>query len=237
MADGKCTALPPIRPDEQKHSAQADCVGLARLIAFKRNSFRVPRFPEAPMISPSEEVRMSGSVGSRLAVLGVSALLVSIAAGAAADGLQVGNQAPAFSMVGSDGKTYTLDQFKGKSAVVIAWFPKAFTGGCTKECKSMRESSKQLHELKVAYFTASVDTPELNKKFAESLDLDYPILSDPDKTVANAYGVMSPRGFANRWTFYIDKEGIIRGIDKSVNAPQAGPDIAAKVKGLKLAAD
>ncbi len=134
---------------------------------------------------------MSRSIGQRIATLGVSTLLVSIAAGAAAADLQVGDQAPAFSMVGSDGKTYTLDQFRGKSAVVLAWFPKAFTGGCTKECKSMRENSKQLHALKVAYFTASVDTPELNKKFAESLDLDYPILSDPDKTAANAYGVMS----------------------------------------------
>jgi peroxiredoxin Q/BCP len=98
----------------------------------------------------------------------------------------------------------------------------------------MRANSKQLHELKVAYFTASVDTPELNKKFAESLELDYPILSDPEKTAATAYGVISPRGFANRWTFYIDKEGIIRAIDKSVKAPQAGQDIAAKIKELKL---
>jgi thioredoxin-dependent peroxiredoxin len=170
-------------------------------------------------------------------MVGVGLLLVSMAAGAAAVELKAGDQAPAFSMVGSDGKTYTLDQFKGKSAVVIAWFPKAFTGGCTKECKSLRENSKQLHELKAAYFTASVDTPEVNKKFAESLDLDYPILSDPDKTVATAYGVLSQRGFSNRWTFYIDKEGIIKEIDKSVNAPQAGPDVAAKLKELKLAGE
>ncbi len=180
---------------------------------------------------------MSRSIGQRIAMLGVGMLLVSIAAGAAAVELKVGDQAPPFSMVGSDGKTYTLDQFKGKSAVVIAWFPRAFTGGCTKECKSLRENSKPLHELKVAYFTASVNPAEQNKKFAESLDLDYPILSDPDKTVATAYGVLSERGFANRWTFYIDKEGIIRAIDKLVKAPQAGPDIAAKVKELKLSSE
>ncbi len=138
---------------------------------------------------------MFRSMGRRIAMMGLGVLLVSIAAGAAAADLQVGDQAPAFSMVGSDGNTYTLDQFRGKSAVVLAWFPKAFTGGCTKECKSMRENSKQLHALKVAYFTASVNTPELNKKFAESLDLDYPILSDPDKTAANAYGVMSAQRF------------------------------------------
>jgi thioredoxin-dependent peroxiredoxin len=180
---------------------------------------------------------MSRSIGRRIAMMGVGILSVSLAAGAAAADLQVGDQAPAFSMVGSDGKTYTLDQFKGKSAVVIAWFPRAFTPGCTKECTSMRENSKELHALKVAYFTASVDAPERNKKFAESLDADYPILSDPDKTVAKAYGVMSAGGFANRWTFYIDKDGVIRAIDKAVNSPQAGPDVAAKIKELKLAAE
>ena len=78
----------------------------------------------------------------------------------------------------------------------------------------------------------------MNEKFAKSLDLDYPILSDPDKSVAKEYGVLNPeRGFANRWTFYIDKEGVIKEIDKKVNAPQAGPDIAAKLKELGLVAE
>ncbi len=162
------------------------------------------------------------------------AIGLALIAGAAAAELKVGDKAPDFSLQGSDGKTYTLDQFKGKSAVVVAWFPKAFTGGCTKECKSLRANSKALKDLNVAYFTASVDTAELNEKFAKSLDLDYPILSDPDKTVANAYGVMSPRGFSNRWTFYIDKDGIIREIDKKVNTDKAGEDVAAKVKSLGL---
>ena len=181
---------------------------------------------------------MSRSVGVRAAMLSLGVLSVFIIAGAAAAELKVGDQAPAFSLQGSDGKTYTLEQFKGKSAVVIAWFPKAFTGGCTKECKSLRENSKALHDLKVAYFTASVDTAEENKKFAESLDLDYPILSDPDKSVAKDYGVLNPaRGFANRWTFYIDKEGIIKEIDKQVKADKAGADVAAKLKELGLASD
>ncbi len=177
------------------------------------------------------------SMGRRLVILALSVLSVMLVAGAAAADLKVGDPAPPFSLKGSDGQTYSLDQFKGKSAVVIAWFPKAFTGGCTKECKSLRENSKALHDLKVAYFTASVDSPELNEKFAKSLDLDYPILSDPDKSVAREYGVLSALGFANRWTFYIDKEGVIKEIDKKVNAPQAGPDIAAKLKGLGLVAE
>ncbi len=167
---------------------------------------------------------MIQTMGPRMMLVGLGVLSVVVVAGAAADELKVGDPAPPFSLQGSDGKTYSLEQFKGKSAVVIAWFPKAFTGGCTKECKSLRENSKALHDLKVAYFTASVDTPEENKKFAESLDLDYPILSDPDKSVAKDYGVLNPgRGFANRWTFYIDKDGIIKAIDKKVDAPQGRP--------------
>jgi peroxiredoxin Q/BCP len=173
-------------------------------------------------------------------VLGLLGLGLAVAArpAVAAEGdLKVGDKAPAFELKGSDGKTYTLDQFKGKKAVVIAWFPKAFTGGCTKECKSIRESSDSLKGLNIAYFTASVDTPDYNKKFAESLDLDYPILSDPDKSVAQAYGVVHQgRAVPERWTFYIDKEGTIKAIDKGVQqrTTTAGKDIAAKVKELGL---
>jgi thioredoxin-dependent peroxiredoxin len=170
----------------------------------------------------------------RMVIVSGGVLALLVIAGAAADELKVGDAAPPFEMKGSDGKTYTLDQFKGKSPVVIAWFPKAFTGGCTKECKSLRESSKELHALKVAYFTASVDSPEENRKFAESLELDYPILSDPEKTVAKAYGVLNARSMASRWTFYIDKEGKIKSIDKSVKPDQAGVDVASKLKELKL---
>jgi peroxiredoxin Q/BCP len=178
---------------------------------------------------------MLRSIGQKTAMLGLGVLSVLIVGAAAAE-LKVGDTAPPFSLLGSDGKTYSLDQFKGKSAVVVAWFPKAFTGGCTKECKSLKENGNMLQGLKVAYFTASIDTPELNKKFAESLELDYPILSDPDKTVAQAYGVLNPaRGFPFRWTFYIDKDGIIKEIDKTVKPDQAGPDIAAKLKSLGLA--
>ncbi len=118
----------------------------------------------------------------RLGVFAASAALtLGLAVWAVAAEPKAGDKAPAFELQGSDGKTYSLDQFKGKKAVVVAWFPKAFTGGCTKECKSFKDNSAGLKKLGVAYFTASVDTPEYNKKFAESLDLDYPILSDPSK--------------------------------------------------------
>jgi thioredoxin-dependent peroxiredoxin len=175
--------------------------------------------------------------GSGWLALGLGLVLSGVGVVSAAD-LKVGDKAPPFTMKGSDGKTYSLDQFKGKQAVVVAWYPKAFTGGCTAECKSFRAKSKEMKEMKAAYFTASVDTVEENTRFARSLDADYPILSDPDKTVAKAYGVLNEqRGMAMRWTFYIDKDGIIKEIDKKVNTAKAAEDVVSKVKSLGLSGD
>jgi len=148
--------------------------------------------------------------------------------------LQVGDPAPDFKMPGSDGKEHTLADYQGKQGVVIAWFPKAFTGGCTAECKSLRDNNKLLKSLGVAYFTASVDDAQKNADFAKSLELDYPILSDPTKQNAEAFGVLGPKGFALRWTFYIDKQGKIAAIDKAVQTKSHGEDVAAKVKELGL---
>ena len=169
---------------------------------------------------------------TRVPALALALAMVASAPVRAAE-LKVGDKAPPFSLVGTDGKTYSLDDFKGKKAVVLAWFPKADTPGCTAECKNMKEEGEAIRKFDVAYFTASVDTPEENKKFAESLKLDYPILSDPQKKVAKDYGVLNEqRGVANRWTFYIGEDGKIKHIDKSVKAASHGKDIAAKLKEL-----
>jgi peroxiredoxin Q/BCP len=166
----------------------------------------------------------------------VSLLGIGLITANAAEALKAGDPAPAFSLTGSDGKTYKLSDFKGKQAVVVAWFPKAFTGGCTAECKSMRETGGEIRKFDVAYFTASVDPAETNKKFAESLQVDYPILSDPGYGTARAYGVFNEeRKFANRWTFYIGKDGKVLFIDATVKPASHGADIAAKLKELGVA--
>jgi peroxiredoxin Q/BCP len=165
-----------------------------------------------------------------LATIGfVAAALTGIAH---AEPLKVGDAAPDFSLQGTDGKMHKLSEYKGKQAVVVAWFPKAFTGGCTAECKSMRDSSKEIRKYDVAYFTASVDDADTNKKFAESLNLDFPILSDPSKETAKAYGVLNERGMATRWTYYIGKDGKIQYVDQNVKTGQHGADIAARLKEL-----
>ena len=88
----------------------------------------------------------------------------------------------------------------------------------------------------MAYFTASVDTADDNKKFAESLGLDYPILSDPGKQMATSYGVVTPeRQFAQRWTFYIGTDGKILHIERKVSPATAGQDIVTKLGELGIA--
>jgi thioredoxin-dependent peroxiredoxin len=93
-------------------------------------------------------------------------------------------------------------------------------------------SGKALRQFDVQYFAASVDTPKVNAEFAVSLGIDYPILSDPGRDVARAYGVLSRSGFASRWTFYIGIDGRILAIDKRVSAASHGGDIVAKLTEL-----
>ena len=163
----------------------------------------------------------------------VAALAVGVQAQTAAE-LKVGDTAPDFSLQASDGKTYKLSDFKGKKAVVVAWFPKAFTQGCTIECKSLAANGEKIRKYDVSYFMASVDPLEENIKFAQSEKADFPLLSDPNKEVATKYGVLSPRGFANRWTFYIDKDGKIAHIDKAVNPATSAEDMVARLGELKV---
>lgn len=149
------------------------------------------------------------------------------------EGLKVGDPAPNFKLVGSDGKMYQLSDFKDKQAVVVAWYPRAFTGGCTKECKSFAEDGAKLKAYNVAYFTASTDDAEKNKKFAESVGADYPILSDPTGATAKAYGIYNAeRNAAQRVTFIIDAKGNIAHINRAVKTESHAADVAAKLGEL-----
>ena len=159
-------------------------------------------------------------------------MLLTSAAGAQDAQLQVGDMAPDFTLQASDGETYKLIDFRGEQAVVIAWYPRAFTRGCTIECKSLAENGHLLREYEVTYFMASVDPLEENTAFAAEQNADFPLLSDPTKVTANAYGVLNQRGMANRWTFYIGKSGQILYIDKEVRPRTSAEDMAARLGEL-----
>jgi peroxiredoxin Q/BCP len=81
---------------------------------------------------------------------------------------------------------------------------------------------------------ASTDSPEDNRGFAEKNEASFPILSDPSKAMPQAYGVLAERGYAMRWTFYIDAEGVITRIDKEVNPATAGVDLVQNLEALEV---
>ena len=150
--------------------------------------------------------------------------------------LEVGDPAPEFTLAASDGKTYSLADFKGKQAVAIAWYPKAFTKGCTIECKSLAENGHLIREYDVAYFMASTDELEDNTKFAEEMKADFPLLSDPSGEVAEAYDVKMPvLNMAKRVTIYIGKDGKILKIDRDIKPATSAEDMAATLGQLGIA--
>jgi peroxiredoxin Q/BCP len=149
--------------------------------------------------------------------------------------LSVGDMAPDFTLEGSDGRTYRLSDYRGTQAVVLAWFPKAYTSGCTIECKSLAENGHLIRRYQVSYFMASVDPIEKNRGFAAEQKADFPLLSDPDKDTARAYGVLNMLGVASRHTFYIGKDGRILYIDRNVRPATSAEDMAAKLEDLGVA--
>lgn len=168
---------------------------------------------------------------------------LALALPVAAAELKVGDMAPDFTLPATDGQTYKLSDFRGKQAVVVAWFPKAFTQGCTIECKSLAEHGDLIKKYDVKYFMASVDPLDGDKgakAFAETHKADFPLLADPSKKTAEAYGVIGDFTkynlgmIANRWTFYIGKDGKILAIDKQVKPATSAEDMAAKLGELSV---
>lgn len=162
--------------------------------------------------------------------------LLLLPAAAIADELAVGDMAPDFTLEASDGKTYTLADYREKQAVVIAWYPKAYTSGCTIECKSLAQNGHLIREYDVAYFMASVDPVEKNKAFAKETGADFPLLSDPTKATAEAYDVLMPVvSVAKRHTFYIGTDGRILKIDTEIKPETSAQDMAKTLGELGVA--
>ena len=100
------------------------------------------------------------------------------------------------------------------------------------QCKALRDSAAEIQAFDVAYFMASVDTLADNTAFAAEHEANFPILADPDKQMTAAYQVLHARGFANRWTYYIDADGIIVKIDRQTKPATAGADLARTMADL-----
>jgi peroxiredoxin len=130
--------------------------------------------------------------------------------------LAVGQQAPDFTLVDTERKARSLGEFKGKK-LILAFYPAAFTGTCTKEMCAFRDSLGDLSKLAAAVVGISVDTPFANKAFAEQHKITFPLLSDYTRQVVTSYGIPFPNlagltGYtaAKRAVFVLDGAGVIR---------------------------
>ena len=161
-------------------------------------------------------------------LIAVALMSFSQLSGASTQPLQVGGKAPSFDLPGTDGRSHALPLPNNADTpwTVLAWFPKAYTSGCTIECRSLAQNGHLINKFNVRYFMLSVDPIETNKAFAADESADFPLLSDATTEIAEKYGVLSPRGYAKRQTFYVDPQGTIQAIDRKVNPKTSAEDMA-----------
>lgn len=136
--------------------------------------------------------------------------------------LKAGDKAPNFKAEDQDGNNVQLSDFKGKKLVVF-FYPKASTPGCTAEACNLRDNWEKFKEQGYAILGVSADSKKRQSNFKEKYDLPYPLLADEDKEVINAFGVWGPKKFMgkkydgiHRTTFVIDENGIIEEVISKV---------------------
>lgn len=146
-----------------------------------------------------------------------TALLAAVGMTVSGAELQPGMPAPLFTAQDQDGHSVSLADFRGKSIVVLYFYPKDDTPGCTKEACSLRDGFKAIQDAGAVILGVSADTVASHGAFASKFSLPFPLLADPDRTIIDAYGVRIPLvGIAKRVTFIIGKDGVIRDIVQQV---------------------
>lgn len=147
--------------------------------------------------------------------------------------LKAGDKAPHFEAKNQKGETVSLDDFKGRK-VVLYFYPKDDTPGCTKEACNLRDHHKELLDAGYEVVGVSIDDVESHEKFASKYNLPFNLLADPEKQIVSDYGVYGEKNSfgkkkmgTKRTTFVIDEEGTIEQVIKSVKTE----DHAAQVLG------
>ncbi len=152
--------------------------------------------------------------------------------------VKAGKKAPDFTLLNQDGKKVKLSQFSGQN-VVLYFYPKDNTSGCTKEACNFRDTFSELSNLGAVVIGISPDTAESHKKFAEKYNLPFNLLADPEKKVLEKYGVWKEKSMygkkymgVERTTFIIDKNGKVRKIFEKVKVPNHHNEVLEYLKEL-----
>ena len=147
--------------------------------------------------------------------------------------LKVGDTAPDFSLLDERGLPVSLKNYLGKKVVVLYFYPKDFTPGCTAEACSFRDDYKPIQDKGAVVIGVSLDSVESHLKFSEKYMLPFTILSDHKKEVAKAYGVLGVGGFlAKRVTFIINKDGKITHVFTKVYVKQHSEEVLKALEEL-----
>jgi peroxiredoxin Q/BCP len=144
--------------------------------------------------------------------------------------VKVGEIAPNFSLYDQDGKSVSLSEFKDVSNVVLFFYPKDFSPGCTTQVCSFRDSYEEFTDQGAVVIGVSSDSVESHKKFLDKYLLPFTLLSDPKGEVRSLYGATKAFGFLpGRYTFIIDQKGIVRHIFTSETNMKKHIDESLKV--------
>ncbi len=147
--------------------------------------------------------------------------------------LKVGDTAPDFSLLDERGLPVSLKDYLGKKVVVLYFYPKDFTPGCTAEACSFRDDYKPIQDKGAVVIGVSLDSVESHLKFSEKYMLPFTILSDHKKEVAKAYGVLGVGGFlAKRVTFIINKDGKITHVLTKVYVKRHSEEVLKALEEL-----
>lgn len=153
----------------------------------------------------------------------------------AAEAPKAGDKAPNFTAQDQDGKAVSLADFKGKQAVLLYFYPKDNTPGCTKQACGLRDSLNDLKQQGVAVLGVSMDDAKSHKKFIADHNLNFPLLVDTDGKITDTYGAKHSNGkMARRVSFMIDKSGTITHVTDNPSADKHLADMkeaAGKLKG------
>lgn len=150
---------------------------------------------------------------------------------------KIGNMAPAFSLKNQNGETISLKDFKGKKNVVLYFYPKASTPGCTVQACGIRDTRKEFDKLDTVVLGVSPDPVNKIKRFEEKQELNFDLLSDEGHTIADKYGVWGPKKFMgkefdgiHRITFIIGQDGRLKHVMEKVKTKSHHDDVLAYVK-------
>jgi peroxiredoxin Q/BCP len=154
---------------------------------------------------------------------------------------KIGNLAPKFALQDHEGIAVSLADFKGKSAVVVYFYPKAMTPGCTVQAQGLRDTAKALKKLNTVVLGISPDPIKKLAKFVERDALNFQLLSDEDHAVADSYGAWGPKKFMGRefdgilrTTFIVGKDGKLKAVMDKFKTKDHHTALIAELETLAL---